>query len=128
MALVKKFEDLKAWQAARKLVSGVYAATRQEPFARDFGLRDQIQRAAVSTMSNIAEGFDSGTDGDFSRFLTYTRASAAEVQSLLYVALDAGYLLQKDFDTLYRLAEETKALSGGLLASIRRRSAKSHRR
>ncbi len=128
MTLVKRFEDLRAWQSARKLVSSVYAATRQEPFARDFGLRDQIQRAAVSTMSNIAEGFESGTDGDFSRFLAYARASAAEVQSLLYVALDAGYLSRENFETLYRLAEETKALSGGLLASIRRRSAKSHRR
>jgi len=128
MAVVKRFEDLRAWQSARKLVRSVYDATRQEPFARDFGLRDQIQRAAVSTMTNIAEGFESGTDGDFSRFLAYARASAAEVQSLLYAALDAGYLSRESFEALYRIAEETKALSGGLLASIRRRSSKTHRR
>ncbi len=128
MVLVKRFEELRAWQAARRLVKSVYAVTRKGAFARDYGLRDQIQRAAVSAMSNIAEGFESGTDGDFSRFLTYARASAAEVQSLLYVALDADYLSQDDFEALYRLAEEVKALSGGLLASLRRRSSKTQPR
>jgi four helix bundle protein len=82
MALVKRFEDLRAWQVARRLVKEIYAVTRREAFAHDYGLRDQIQRAAVSAMCNIAEGFENGTNGDFSRFLTYARASAAEVQSL----------------------------------------------
>jgi four helix bundle protein len=81
MALVKRFEDLRAGQAARRLVKEIYALTRREAFAHDYGLRDQIQRADVSAMCNIAEGFESGTNGDFSRFLTYARASAAEVQS-----------------------------------------------
>lgn len=107
---------------------GGLSASRREPFASDWGLRDQIRRAAVSVMSNIAEGFESGTDGDFVRFLTHTRGSAAEVQSLLYVARDVGYLSPAEFEALYRLAEEAKALSGGLLTAIRRRAAKTPRR
>ncbi len=122
MGLVRRFEELRAWQAARALVKEVYAVARRDAFAKDWGLRDQIQRAAVSVMSNIAEGFDSGTDAEFVRFLTYARASAAEVQSLLYVAHDVGYLSQEEFERLYQMAEEAKALSGGLLSSIRNRN------
>ena len=128
MTLVKRFEELRAWQAARALVREVYAVARRDAFARDLGLRDQIQRAAVSVMSNIAEGFDAGTDAEFVRFLTYARASAAEVQSLLYVAHDIGYLSQEEFERLYQMAEEAKALSGGLLSSIRRRTSSRRRR
>lgn len=128
MSAVKRFEELRAWQAARALVQAVYRASQKEPFARNWGLRDQIQRAAVSVMSNIAEGFESGTDGEFARFLAYARGSAAEVQSLLYVARDVGYLSPAEFEELYRLAEEAKALSGGLLAALRRHSTKTRPR
>ena len=128
MTLVKRFEELRAWQAARALVREAYAVARRDAFARDWGLRDQIQRAAVSVMSNIAEGFDAGTDAEFVRFLTYARASAAEVQSLLYVAHDIGYLGREEFERLYQMAEEAKALSGGLLSSIRRRTSSRRRR
>ena len=91
MALIRKFEDILAWQEARKLVQEVYRVTREGAFARDFGLRDQIQRAAVSVMANIAEGFDCESHVEFARFLGIARRSAVEVQSLLYIAQDVGY-------------------------------------
>ncbi len=121
MPLVERIEDLRAWQEARKLVKAVYAVTRERPFAADFGLRDQIQRAAVSAMTNIAEGFDCDSHAEFIRFLGYARRSVAEVQSLLYTALDVGYIDQPTFDALSNQCATTKALIGGLLASLRRR-------
>ena len=122
MALIERFEDLHAWQEARKLTQMIYALTRQEPFAKDFGLRDQIQRAAVSAMTNIAEGFDCDSSAEFSRFLGYARRSAVEVQSLLYTALDAGYITEEAFKTCYERARATKALVGGLKHSLRKRT------
>jgi len=120
--LVKRIEDLRAWQAARELVKAVYAVSRQQPFAADWGLRDQIQRAAVSAMTNIAEGFDCDSHAEFIRFLGYARRSVAEVQSLLYTALDIGYIDQATFEHLSKQCTTTKALVGGLLASLRRRN------
>jgi len=81
MAAAKRFEELRVWQSARIMVQQVYQITREGSFARDFGLRDQIQRAAVSVMSNIAEGFHAGSNAEFLRFLRYARRSLAEVQS-----------------------------------------------
>ncbi len=124
MALVKRFEDLHAWQEARRLTVRVYRLTSQEPLARDFGLRDQLQRAAVSVMANIAEGFDCESPAEFARFLEIARRSAVEVQSLLYVTLDAGYLSQETFDEFYALTEKVKALTGGLRAAQYKRSPK----
>ena len=92
MAKIEKFEDIEAWQKARGLSKAVYAVTGDGTFARDFGLRDQIRRAAVSVMSNIAEGFDRGGNRELTQFLYIAKGSAAEVQAQLYVALDAGYL------------------------------------
>ena len=92
MAKIERFEDIEAWQDARVLVKGVYEVTAAGAFARDFGLRDQIRRAAISTMSNIAERFERGSDKDFTRFLYMAKASAGEVRSQLYVAIDLGYL------------------------------------
>jgi four helix bundle protein len=92
MAGVTRFEDLIAWQKARGLTSAIYQATRKDSFAKDFGLSGQIQRAAVSIMSNIAEGFERENPGEFHQFLVIARASCAEVRSQLYVALDIGYL------------------------------------
>ncbi len=85
MALIKRFEDILAWQEGRLLVKQIYILTREGEFARDFGLRDQIQRAAVSVMTNIAEGFDCESKREFSRFLGIARRSAVEVQSLLFI-------------------------------------------
>jgi four helix bundle protein len=119
MALIKRFEDILAWQEARKLVKDVYQITRDGALSKDFGLRDQIQRAAVSVMANIAEGFDSESHIEFARFLGIARRSAVEVQSLLYAALDIGYLTEETFKNVYAQAEKAKALTGGLKKSLK---------
>ncbi len=95
-----QFEHVEVWQAARVLVKDIYQVTRCGAFARDFGLRDQIQRAAVSVMSNIAEGFERGSKQELRRFLFISKASAGEVRSLLYVALDLSCINQATYDTL----------------------------
>ena len=119
MALIKRFEDILAWQEARKMVNAIYQITREGAFSKDFGLRDQIQRAAVSVMANIAEGFDCESHVEFARFLGIARRSAVEVQSLLYAALDIGYISEDSFKNLYTQAEKTKALTGGLKKSLK---------
>jgi four helix bundle protein len=88
---VQNFEDLNVWKQARQLTQEVYRLTKTEKFSRDFGLRDQIQRAAISVMSNIAEGFERGGNQEFGQFLYVAKASCGEVRSQLYVALDQGY-------------------------------------
>jgi len=118
MKKIERFEDLIAWQKARKLTREIYEITRQVPFARDFGLSGQIQRAAVSIMSNIAEGFERGGRAEFHQFLSTAKASCAEVRSQLYVALDIGYLDQIKFDQILARAEEVGRIIGGLRASI----------
>ena len=96
MARIEKFEDIEAWQQARQLAKAVYAVTSEGKFAHDFGLRDQIQRAAVSVMSNIAEGFERGGVREFIQFLFIAKGSAAEAQAQLYMALDVGYIKQNN--------------------------------
>ncbi len=118
MSSVERFEDLIAWQKARVLTKNVYDVTREQAFARDFGLCSQIQRAAVSVMSNIAEGFERRGLGEFSQFLIIAKASCAELRSQLYVALDVGYLQQPRFDALMSQAEEVARVLSGLRASI----------
>jgi four helix bundle protein len=92
MATIKRFEDIEAWQKARELVRQVYQICNGSRLSKDFGLRDQLCRAAVSSMSNVAEGFSRNSDKDFARFLDIAKGSVLEVQSLLYVALDIGYM------------------------------------
>ena len=121
MALIKKFGDIIAWQEARKLVGNIYRLTNSGALAKDYGLRDQIQRAAVSAMTNIAEGFDCESKIEFARFLGIARRSAVEVQSLLYAALDVGYINEQIFRSEYQQAEKTKALIGGLKRSLKPR-------
>ena len=118
MGKVERFEDLIAWQKARALTQAIYDVTRQGAFARDFGLCRQIQRAAVSIMSNIAEGFERGGRGEFHQFLSTAKASCAEVHSQLYVALDVGYLDKANFDRLMEQAEEVARILGGLRAAV----------
>ena len=120
MSKIEKFEDLIAWQKARELTKRVYEMTRHGDFAKDFGLKDQIQRATVSIMSNIAEGFERGGRAEFHQFLSVAKASCAEVRSQLYVALDAEYLTQSAFDQLQSLAEEVGRITGGLRASVQK--------
>lgn len=117
---VERFEDLIAWQKARQLVAAICRATSVGGFAKDFGLRDQIQRAAVSVVSNIAEGFERGSRSEFHQFLVVSKASAAEVRSQLYVALDVGYLDQPNFDTLMNQACEVSKIIGGLRSSVQK--------
>lgn len=120
MAKVKRFEDLIAWQKARELTRVIYEVTRQGDFAKDYGLRGQIQRAAVSIMSNIAEGFERGGRNEFHQFLSTAKASCAEVRSQLYVALDVGYLDKSTFEKVLEQAEEVARIIGGLRASVDR--------
>ena len=120
MPLIERFEDIRAWQEARKLNLQIYALTQNDPFAKDFGLRDQIQRAAVSTMANIAEGFDCESKAEFGRFPGIARRSTVEVQSLLYTALDIGYISKEVFQEQYYQAAKTKALIGGLKHSLKK--------
>jgi len=119
MALVSRFEDIQGWREARKLVKMVYLLTDNSRFSKDFGLRDQIRRAAVSAMSNIAEGFDCESKVEFARFLGIARRSAVEVQSLLYASLDIGYITEEQCQEYYEQARKTKALIGGFKRSLK---------
>lgn len=117
---VERFEDLIAWQKARQLTTAIYRITTQGEFAKDFGLRDQIRRAAVSVMSNIAEGFERGSRGEFHQFLVVAKASCAEVRSQLYVAQDVGYINQETFDTVNSSTSELSRIIGGLRAAVQK--------
>ena len=112
---IRRFEDIEAWQDARELVKRVYSRTRCGDFSKDFGLRDQIQRAAGSVMHNIAEGFDGGSDVEFVRFLRYAQRSCTEVQSELYVALDQKYITDQQFCAIFEQATRTRSRIGGLI-------------
>ncbi len=117
---IERFEDLIAWQKARKLTQLIYQVSRRGAFAKDFGLSGQIQRSAVSIMSNISEGFERGGRGEFHQFLSIAKASCAEVRSQLYVAFDVGYLDQAEFDQLIAQAEEVARIVGGLRVSVQK--------
>ena len=118
MTMIQRFEDIQAWQESRKLVRMIYSLTNKELFSKDYGMRDQIQRAPVSTMANIAEGFDCESRVEFARFLGIARRSAVEVQSILYAVLDNGYINQEEFDLHYEQARKAKALIGGFKRSL----------
>jgi four helix bundle protein len=107
MATITRFEDIEAWQTAREVTRLVYALTSEGAFARDFGLRDQVRRAAVSILSNIAEGFESRTQALFIDYLGRAKGSAGELRAQAYVALDAGYLDQAQFARLFDLADKS---------------------
>jgi len=112
---IRRFEDIEGWQSARELTRQVYAVAHSGEFSRDFGLRDQITRAAGSTMHNIAEGFDGGSNAEFIKFLRYSQRSCSEVQSQLYVAQDQGYLSREEFDAIYAQAERSHVKVGGFI-------------
>ena len=116
--MVTRFEDLIAWQKARELTREIYAITRTGAFARDFGLKDQIQRASVSVMSNLAEGFERGKRTEFHQFTCTAKGSCGEVRSDLYVALDAGHIRKAIFDDLYSRCDEVGRIIGGLRTSL----------
>lgn len=120
MSKVERFEDLVAWQKARVLTKEIYVATRNGALRRDYGLSGQMQRASVSIMSNIAEGFERGKRGEFHQFLSIAKGSCAETRSLLYVAFDCEYLKPSEFDRLMSLSQEEARILGGLRAAVER--------
>lgn len=116
---IKRFEDSDAWQEAKKLTSVIYKLTNKTLFKKDYGLKEQIQRAAVSCMSNIAEGFDSDTDQQFIQFLGYSKRSSSEVQSILYVALELNYITEDEFKSAYDLATAVRKLCSGFIKYLK---------
>jgi four helix bundle protein len=109
MSTIRRFEEIEAWQTARKLTQTIYKISASGAFARDFGLRDQMRRAAVSIMSNIAEGFESRTAGLFIEYLGRAKGSSGELRAQTYVAHDAGYLTPEQ---LGRLRDDCEKCSG----------------
>ena len=117
---VDSFEQLIAWQKSRDLCRLVYEMTSKPPLARDFGYTGQLQRAAVSVMSNIAEGFERAGRGELHQFLSVAKGSCAEVRSLLYVGLDAGYIPPQTFEMLRERTYELARIIGGFRAAVAR--------
>jgi four helix bundle protein len=119
MAKIERFEELEAWQRARELSKAIYAISGKGKFFRDFGLREQIRRASVSVMSNIAEGFDRGGNRELIQFLFIAKGSAAEIQTQLYVALDNEYITKEEFQKLFDLAINASRIIGGLIRYLK---------
>ncbi len=122
MRKIERFEDIEAWQMARKLTRAIYNTTKDGAFNRDFALRDQIRRASISIMSNIAEGFNRGGNKELAQFLFIAKGSTSEVQAQLYIALDADYIEQDKFDELYDLAANTSRILGGFIRYLKTRN------
>ena len=117
---IKRFEDIEAWQSARELARKVYRLTKKPKFAKDYGLKSQIQDAAGSSMHNIAEGFDSETNAEFIRFLRYAKRSCTEVQTELYLALDEEYVYAGEFKDAYEQARRTCAAVYGFIKYLKK--------
>ena len=116
---IERFEDIEAWKEARKLVNMIYGISDKQKFSRDFGLKNQIRSASVSVMSNIAEGFDRGTNKEFIQFLIVGRASASEVKSQLYVALDRKYITSDRFHEIYDQISKLISLIDGFVRYLK---------
>ncbi len=128
MAKVERFEDLICWQKARELVNLIYSVSRDNALSKDYGLRDQLRRAAVSSMTNTAEGFARFHPRDFIRFLDIAQSSAVEVKSLMYVVLDQGYLPPNKVADVQAATEETTKTTKGLLRYLYNKTRKSSNR
>ena len=124
MSTFRRFEDIEAWQKARELTKVVYQLSGRGHFAKDFGLRDQIQRASVSIMANIAEGFERDGTGEFIQFLAIAKGSAAEVLSHAYVAFDQGFIHQSDLDWLNEKTSEVRRMMAVLMTYLRKSGTK----
>jgi four helix bundle protein len=114
----ESFEELHVYQRARELTNGIYAATREGTFARDYGLVDQVRRAGVSIMSNIAEGFERGSTTEFIQFLYVAKGSCGEVRAQLAIASDQGYLKMSDYDRLHDLARRVRGMLSNFIAHL----------
>jgi four helix bundle protein len=119
MAKIKRFEDLECWKRARRFTNEIYKVTATGKFGRDFALRDQIRRAAISIFSNVAEGFERGGDNEFLQFLSVAKGSSGEARSQLYVALDQSYISQNQFESLSKSVTEVSQLISGLMKYLR---------
>ena len=117
---VKTFEDMEVWKEARRLTQRIYHLTKNEDFAKDFGLRDQIRRAAVSIMSNIAEGFERGGNQEFVQFLYVAKASCGEVRSQIYVALDQNYVANIEVGELTKSFKRLSSMISNLTTYLRK--------
>ena len=116
---MRKFEEIEAWQLSRELVRDVYKVSREGVFAKDFGLQDQIRRAAVSIMSNIAEGFERGGNKEFMIFLSIAKGSCGEVRSQLYVAFDQGYIDESQFERMVHLCVRISVMLQAFITALR---------
>ena len=117
---VKTFEDMEVWKEARRLTQRIYHLTKNEDFSKDFGLRDQIRRAAVSIMSNIAEGFERGGNQEFVQFLYVAKASCGEVRSQIYVALDQNYVANIEVGELTKSFKRLSSMISNLITYLRK--------
>lgn len=120
MATITRFEDIEAWQLGRELRRTIYAVAKAGEFAKDFPLRDQIRRAAISVTANIAEGFERGGTREFIQFLSTSKGSCGEVQDHLYTALDERYLPPTEFQRLYDQAAAVAAKIGAFMKYLQR--------
>jgi four helix bundle protein len=119
MAKIERFEDIQAWQKAKELVRDIYEVTSKGNFTKDYSLKDQIRRASISVMSNIAEGYARQTDREFTQFLHIALGSVSEVQSQLYIAQDLKYISNEDFDKIYEQGSETARLITGFIKYLK---------
>ena len=115
---IKRFEDIEGWQMARKLCQEVFRISSTTTLDRDYGLKDQMSRSSGSIMDNIAEGFDSGTNPEFARFLQFSKRSCSELQSQLYRCLDRGHMTVETFDSLYAATAQTRGKIGALIQYV----------
>ena len=116
---ITRFEDIQAWQAARELCRRTYQICHDGKFRRDFALKDQSQRAAISIMANIAEGFDCRSNSEFTQFLYYALRSASELQSHFYIAKDQEYISESQFGEAYEEASKAKKMIFGFIDYLR---------
>ena len=119
---VKRFEDLDLWKVARELTNNIYNISKQDPMVKDYGFSDQFRRAAISIMNNTAEGFERGSNKDFAKFLFIAKASAGEVRSMLYLALDQKYIDIAQFDEMYDQCTRISQLAWGLIKHLQKNS------
>jgi four helix bundle protein len=120
MGKIEQFEDIEAWKKAREFTRDIYQITGTNEFARDFGLRDQLRRAAISVMSNIAEGFERDGNKEFQQFLYLAKGSCGEIRAQLYIALDQGYIAHDDFVKLATKALEINRMLAGFITYLQR--------
>lgn len=119
MARIIKFEQIESWKLARVFANQIYQVTGTGNFARDFGLRDQVRRAAISILSNIAEGFERSGDNEFLEFLSVAKGSCGEARAQLYIALDQGYISVTQFENLSNTSNNVSQLISGLMKYLR---------